>query len=868
MSAADSDVPPIVVAGDVCIDWLAWPQPAVRDIRGANWRQLDGTRMVARRGGALLLTDFLKKATKREVISPSVANIEVKGPNDYLHSLVDLEPVTEDPPRFRIARLRGFSGPAKGDPRPPDVDVENRGAAVVVLDDSGNGFRKTEAAWKKLVDEGHPQWLVVKMSSPLAVGPMWEHVRHGPLGRGGEPDPERLIVVVNADDLRAEKIALSRRLSWERTAEDFSRELGSNGQLASLVTCAHLIVRFDCDGVIHHQGRSGAAPELYFDPARAEGEFVESTEVRRMMGMTDAFTAALAAELAEHDGAIDGVMERAVIRGMTAARRLAAAGFDVEDGAPIYPHAHAMAATAPDSLSRLSIPSKRVAAGESWSILHDRLGDATDAARRVVKEGPQSALVEVPLARFGELETADRGEIESYRAIGNLLRDYLHRPQTKPISIAVFGPPGAGKSFGVQQVAEYAKSGRSGKTKNGKVAEAETPLEFNLSQFTKLDDLIAAFHLVRDRALSGVVPLVFFDEFDSDFEGNELGWLRYFLAPMQDGRFREASHTHPLGAAIFVFAGGTRRSLKEFVEPMTKQKDDPAYMKFAAVKGPDFASRLRGHVDIRGPNPVDASDLTFPIRRAFLLRSMFDRREKLLKAGQGYNIDDGVLHALLTVPVYRHGTRSMEALLAMSALTGRRQFERAALPPTEQLESHVDAADFMARVKGERLDDELRDKLGRLLHEVYRAQRKAIAENDSERAALADDEAMREWRYLDEVFRESSRLQADDIPRKLRQINCYMAQETADTDAAMPPAVTAFTPEEIDELSKMEHDRYNAERLRQWRLGERDPAKQTSPSLVPWSDLDPKWRSLDESAVKAIPSVLAKVGRRVYRKNS
>jgi len=40
------------------------------------------------------------------------------------------------------------------------------------------------------------------------------------------------------------------------------------------VTCAHLTVRLDCDGVIHHRGRSAEAPVLYFDPAHAEGEFV------------------------------------------------------------------------------------------------------------------------------------------------------------------------------------------------------------------------------------------------------------------------------------------------------------------------------------------------------------------------------------------------------------------------------------------------------------------------------------------------------------------------------------------------------------------------------------------------------------------
>jgi hypothetical protein len=852
MPRSNTTAGPIVVAGDVSIDWLAWPQQADNEAGVLNWRQREGTRMVARRGGALLLTDLLRKATKRMVIDPLVDEIALKSPDHHLHSMVDLEPLAGTPKRFGISRFRGFCGPQLRDPLQPSLQVKAKRVAALVLDDSGNGFRRSKKTWNKLIAKTRPRWLIVKMARPLADGPMWNRVRRGPIGDNGASDPERLIVVLNADDLRDEKIALSRRLSWERTAEDFVRELGSNGALASLVTCAHLIVRFDCDGVIHYRGQS-EDPVLYFDPGHAEGEFVESTGTR-MMGMTDAFTAGLAAALADDKGPTDEVMERAIKRGMTASHRIATAGFQADaDGAPDYPHTEAMRRAPERSIESLNIPrSGPTAAPAMWSILDDQLGDATNAARRVVAEGPEAALAKVPVAQFGELTTADRGEIESYRAISNLLRDYLSMPQTKPISIAVFGPPGAGKSFGVQQVAEHARPVGSRKV---------PPLEFNLSQFTQLDDLIAAFHLVRDQALSDIVPLVFFDEFDSNF-GDELdgklGWLRYFLAPMQDGKFRERGHTHPLGGAIFVFAGGTRQNLKEFV----KTKDDPAYEEFAAVKGPDFASRLRGHIDIRGPDPVNEHDRMFPIRRAFLLRSMLTRRQKLLKSGAGFNIDDGVLNALLTVPSYRHGARSMEALLGMSILTNPRKFDRASLPPTEQLESHVKAADFMVRVEGERLDDGLRDELGRLLHQVYRTKRNAIAENDAQRARLARDEAMKDWGDLPEMFRESSRLQADDIPRKLLLIDCFMAKEIPGR-----VAVEKFTLGEINRLAKIEHERYNAERLRQrWQLGARDPSKRKSPFLVPWDDLAPRWRSLDASAVSAIPSVLAQAGWRVYRK--
>lgn len=167
-----------------------------------------------------------------------------------------------------------------------------------------------------------------------------------------------------------------------------------------------------------------------------------------------------------------------------------------------------------------------------------------------------------------------------------------------------------------------------------------------------------------------------------------------------------------------MFAGGTRSRFADFVAAMNKPEGDDGRLAFAAAKGPDFASRLRGLVDILGPDPADKADRTYAIRRGFLLRSLIERDAPQLVSGARISIDEGVLNALLTVPAYRHGVRSMEAVLAMSALTRRTQFERAALPPGDQLGLHVDAAAFMARVRGERLDNKLREQLGRLLHDA------------------------------------------------------------------------------------------------------------------------------------------------------
>jgi hypothetical protein len=142
-----------------------------------------------------------------------------------------------------------------------------------------------------------------------------------------------------------------------------------------------------------------------------------------------------------------------------------------------------------------------------------------------------------------------------------------------------------------------------------------------------------------DLGLSGKLPLVFWDEFDTALNGQRLGWLAHFLAPMQEAAFQQGQINHNLGRAIFVFTGGTKESMAAF----DREPDDE---EFRQAKGPDFVSRLKGYVNILGPNPQGGEPLNDPyylVRRALLLRSLLERdAPQLFDEVKRLRIDAGV----------------------------------------------------------------------------------------------------------------------------------------------------------------------------------------------------------------------------------
>ncbi|MDR2168308.1 MAG: AAA family ATPase [Clostridiales bacterium] len=486
---------------------------------------------------------------------------------------------------------------------------------------------------------------------------------------------DRCFLMLDAGVLRRAGAMISRQISWERTATELVEQLQTNEALSYLLAAKNIFITFEVDGgalitkesgdfkaylILTHGGAEGAAEE------KMQGLNFGNFQIMVLMSLRGA-----------PQLFFEGISDKAIkLRHILEIGEAAVrAGFSGDADSNLNITIEVTGKNW-DAFEIPTVPrGDFLLVPDDWIITNSvENKQLFDIAFDYVKQGA-TVIDGLPQLSFGALTTIDRWEIESYQNIRNLILNYAAGDNVKPLSIAVFGSPGSGKSFGVTEIAKNILPGKVEK------------LEFNVSQFISPADLAAAFQKVRDVILEGRLPLVFFDEFDSDKDGAPLGWIKSFLMPMQDGRFRDGTGEHPLGKCILVFAGGTAATFEEFAAPLGTPE-------FKNVKGPDFLSRLKGTISILGPNPKSEHDKNFILRRALLLRSLL-----LRKLGENATIADGIIRAMLLVPRYSHGARSMEAIIDMSRIENN-TLEPAALPFNTQLALHLNADAFIKLVSG------------------------------------------------------------------------------------------------------------------------------------------------------------------------
>ncbi len=888
----------IIVAGDVTIDWnLARTRGAAR--RTAVWSAQDSVCLYPRWGGAALFGELLQEVAEDlerggtaqyEVIQATAREERCRPEEQDCHhsyavwSLFDYSANrSREAKAWRVEEFLGLSH--RSSIEPPDwqrLATDPDAADVVLLDDANLGFRDCADLWPQALQTGQCRWALTTMASPVAEGPLWELLH--------EKLAERLIVLMRVNDLRLTEVQISRELSWERTAQDLAWELVHNPAVNALSQCAHLVVSFDTAGALllsrrAEQGNGVPRARLFFDPQVMEGGWA-ARHPGGMVGYTSCLAAGIARQLMIDSEIPD--IDSGIQSGLAAMRRLHREGYgergsSATEAALAFPAASIVDELGREAsyLSAADVPTLvNGTAGwqadaatskppEPWTILGDRYkGMLHGVAERIVLKGPDVALEGVPLAYFGNLITADRNEIEAFRSVRALMAEYCDSASSQPLSIAVFGPPGSGKSFGVTQVAKSIMPGKVQK------------LTFNLSQFGDPSDLLDAFHQARDVGLSGKLPVVFWDEFDCALDGRPLGWLSQFLAPMQDGEFQDGQITHPIGHSIFVFAGGTSETMEGFASG--KGSAD-----FRALKGPDFVSRVKGFVNIMGPNPLEGranADPHFIIRRAILLRSILSRKTPLLFDGHDgsglLNIDSGVLRAFLEIGKYAHGARSIESIATTSLLAGRQRFERSCLPSEHQLNLHVNGVEFLALVQQVRLEGELLERLAEKTHEFFC--RRLEAEGYGPGEATDDEQkvhsSLKPFAELPDDEKEQNRDNARDIPKKLAAIGCVMLP------ARSSQRSFCLSDDELDLLAELEHDRWLRMKLEAgWQWAEAtDKARRLHQDLRPWTklsdeeaaerfggpgarnvgpgELDESSKAKDRHLVEEIPEILSEIG--------
>jgi hypothetical protein len=201
---------------------------------------------------------------------------------------------------------------------------------------------------------------------------------------------------------------------------------------------------------------------------------------------------------------------------------------------------------------------------------------------------------------------------------------------------------------------------------------------------------------------------------------------------------------------------------------------------------------------------------------------------------------------------FRHGARSIEAIVEMGQLQDREQFEPSLLPPPLQMRLHVDHDEFMRIIRHWVHFEEGIEKMAQAIHKHF-VDGLLSAVNDSvEKAAIRARPGRQDWNELDEMYRESNRDQAAHILAKLASVGCDMVP-TRPGDSAND---FAFTEREALALAEMEHERFVAER------SQKQP---DHPDLKPWKDLPQESRDKDLRHVQNLPKILFAAGRKIVR---
>jgi len=216
----------IHVCGDSTVDWAITLQTTSTLTATYLWEARDTAHITAQLGGAALLASLLRAAAAQSISASSAADLEVDGPSLAAETLINPSNATvnrtfaswelqprrhgELDPAWRMGRFLGVEPATWAEPAVPSTAGT---FDCLVIDDANFGFRDDERLWPAQLSAARPiAQIVLKMSNPLASGPLWEHlIQHY---------ADVLTVYCSVGDLRKEYAPIGQPLSWERMSQD------------------------------------------------------------------------------------------------------------------------------------------------------------------------------------------------------------------------------------------------------------------------------------------------------------------------------------------------------------------------------------------------------------------------------------------------------------------------------------------------------------------------------------------------------------------------------------------------------------------------------------------------------------------------
>jgi voltage-gated potassium channel Kch len=152
-----------------------------------------------------------------------------------------------------------------------------------------------------------------------------------------------------------------------------------------------------------------------------------------------------------------------------------------------------------------------------------------------------------------------------------------------------------------------------------------------------------------------------------------------------------------------------------------------------------------------------------------------------------------------------------------------------------------------------RIREDLVDQLARAIHRAY-------ADNCAARGDSPEvNRSMRPWEQLPDDLKRANLAQAAHIGTKLEAIDCVVTPESVTASAF------AFTDDEIEQLARIEHERWMQERRAEGKVYGPIREGNQHPDLVDWQYLSDTAREKDRDAIRELPAILREAGFQIIR---